>query len=204
MASRGHRSKRGMETLESSRVCRLCGQHSGISINIFDESENHVRKINAVLPIMVRHCAFSLSLSLLLSFSSLPRSLSAFVPAFVRTYVCSFLRALSSSSSSFCSSSPFLRNAPLSRIPSPIAEGARPRASLACTLVLAQQRRAHPPPSLLPSTSLRNARPVLFISYVLRALSSDSFSLSLSLRPFPPVRRFSFRLHLFRRKSTTK
>ncbi|KMQ92956.1 hypothetical protein RF55_6996, partial [Lasius niger] len=41
-----------METLESSRVCRLCGQHSGISINIFDESENHVRKINAVLPIM--------------------------------------------------------------------------------------------------------------------------------------------------------
>ncbi|XP_077268776.1 uncharacterized protein LOC143900885 [Temnothorax americanus] len=42
-----------METLESSRVCRLCGQHSGISINIFDESENHVRKINAVLPIMV-------------------------------------------------------------------------------------------------------------------------------------------------------
>lgn len=42
-----------METLESSRVCRLCGQHSGISINIFDETENHVRKINAVLPIMV-------------------------------------------------------------------------------------------------------------------------------------------------------
>ncbi|XP_011160806.2 uncharacterized protein LOC105196528 [Solenopsis invicta] len=42
-----------METLESSRVCRLCGQHSGISINIFDKSENHVRKINAMLPIMV-------------------------------------------------------------------------------------------------------------------------------------------------------
>ncbi|KAL0107149.1 hypothetical protein PUN28_015577 [Cardiocondyla obscurior] len=42
-----------METLESSRVCRLCGQHSGISINIFDENENHVRKITAVLPIMV-------------------------------------------------------------------------------------------------------------------------------------------------------
>ncbi|XP_012220929.1 uncharacterized protein [Linepithema humile] len=42
-----------METLESSRVCRLCGQHSGISINIFDENENHIRKINAVLPIMV-------------------------------------------------------------------------------------------------------------------------------------------------------
>lgn len=42
-----------METLESSRVCRLCGQHSGIAINIFDETENHVRKINAVLPIMV-------------------------------------------------------------------------------------------------------------------------------------------------------
>jgi len=71
---------RGMETLESSRMCRLCGQNSGISINIFDESENHVRKINAVLPIMVRHYAFSLSLSLSLarplapslSFSSLP------------------------------------------------------------------------------------------------------------------------------------
>ncbi|EFN62858.1 hypothetical protein EAG_08952 [Camponotus floridanus] len=42
-----------METLESSRMCRLCGQQSGISINIFDESENHVKKINAVLPIMV-------------------------------------------------------------------------------------------------------------------------------------------------------
>ncbi|XP_032687627.1 uncharacterized protein LOC116851874 [Odontomachus brunneus] len=42
-----------METLESSRVCRLCGQQSGISINIFDENENHVRKINAMLPIMV-------------------------------------------------------------------------------------------------------------------------------------------------------
>ncbi|XP_031832632.1 uncharacterized protein LOC116426981 [Nomia melanderi] len=42
-----------METLESSRVCRLCGKQSGISINIFDKNENHVRKINAVLPIMV-------------------------------------------------------------------------------------------------------------------------------------------------------
>ncbi|XP_046753265.1 uncharacterized protein LOC124416349 [Diprion similis] len=42
-----------METLESSRVCRLCGQHSGICINIFDKTENHVKKINAVLPILV-------------------------------------------------------------------------------------------------------------------------------------------------------
>lgn len=42
-----------METLEASRVCRLCGNKSGISINIFDEKESHVRKINAVLPIMV-------------------------------------------------------------------------------------------------------------------------------------------------------
>ncbi|KOC68653.1 hypothetical protein WH47_06445 [Habropoda laboriosa] len=42
-----------METLESSRVCRLCGKQSGISINIFDKNENHVKKINAVLPIMV-------------------------------------------------------------------------------------------------------------------------------------------------------
>ncbi|XP_078035057.1 uncharacterized protein LOC144469048 [Augochlora pura] len=42
-----------METLESSRVCRLCGKHSGISIDIFDKNENHVKKINAVLPIMV-------------------------------------------------------------------------------------------------------------------------------------------------------
>lgn len=43
-----------METLESSRVCRLCGKQSGISINIFDKNENHVKKINAILPIMVR------------------------------------------------------------------------------------------------------------------------------------------------------
>ncbi|XP_076757131.1 uncharacterized protein LOC143427110 [Xylocopa sonorina] len=42
-----------METLESSRVCRLCGKQSGISINIFDENENHTKKINAILPIMV-------------------------------------------------------------------------------------------------------------------------------------------------------
>ncbi|XP_033336211.2 uncharacterized protein LOC117226199 [Megalopta genalis] len=42
-----------METLESSRVCRLCGKHSGISIDIFDKNENHLKKINAVLPIMV-------------------------------------------------------------------------------------------------------------------------------------------------------
>ena len=43
-----------METLESSRVCRLCGKLSGcISINIFDKNESHVKKINAVLPIMV-------------------------------------------------------------------------------------------------------------------------------------------------------
>lgn len=44
-----------METLESSRVCRLCGKQSGISINIFDKNENHVKKINAILPIMVCH-----------------------------------------------------------------------------------------------------------------------------------------------------
>ncbi|XP_076621821.1 uncharacterized protein LOC143342145 [Colletes latitarsis] len=42
-----------METLESSRVCRLCGKQSGILINIFDKNENHVKKINAILPIMV-------------------------------------------------------------------------------------------------------------------------------------------------------
>lgn len=74
VASRGLRIARGMETLESSRVCRLCGQHSGISINIFDESENHVRKINAVLPIMVRHYTHSLSLSL-------SRSNGSFLPS---------------------------------------------------------------------------------------------------------------------------
>lgn len=34
-------------------MCRLCGNKSGISINIFDKKESHVRKINAVLPIMV-------------------------------------------------------------------------------------------------------------------------------------------------------
>lgn len=42
-----------METLESSRVCRLCGKQSGISINIFDKNESHVKKINAILPVMV-------------------------------------------------------------------------------------------------------------------------------------------------------
>lgn len=44
-----------METLESSRVCRLCGKQSGISINIFDKNESHVKKINAILPVMVCH-----------------------------------------------------------------------------------------------------------------------------------------------------
>lgn len=43
-----------METLEASHACRLCGNKSGISINIFDKKKNHIRKINAVLPIMVR------------------------------------------------------------------------------------------------------------------------------------------------------
>ncbi|XP_066597200.1 homeobox-like protein HDP1 [Prorops nasuta] len=42
-----------METLETSRVCRLCGKQSGISINIFDKNENHVKKINVMLPIVV-------------------------------------------------------------------------------------------------------------------------------------------------------
>ena len=42
-----------METLESSRICRLCGKQSGISINIFDKNESHVKKINAILPVMV-------------------------------------------------------------------------------------------------------------------------------------------------------
>ncbi|KAL2713656.1 bromodomain-containing protein -like isoform X1 [Vespula squamosa] len=42
-----------METLEASHACRLCGNKSGISINIFDKKKNHIRKINAVLPIMV-------------------------------------------------------------------------------------------------------------------------------------------------------
>ncbi|KAL2742808.1 bromodomain-containing protein -like isoform X1 [Vespula maculifrons] len=42
-----------METLEASHACRLCGNKSGISINIFDKKKNHLRKINAVLPIMV-------------------------------------------------------------------------------------------------------------------------------------------------------
>ncbi|XP_012253302.2 uncharacterized protein LOC105684495 [Athalia rosae] len=42
-----------METLESSRVCRLCGQLSTICLNIFDKNESHVKKINSVLPIMV-------------------------------------------------------------------------------------------------------------------------------------------------------
>lgn len=73
---------RGMETLESSRVCRLCGQHSGISINIFDENENHIRKINAVLPIMVC-CYLSLSfLSLFLFLSCSHSCAHSSVPSF--------------------------------------------------------------------------------------------------------------------------
>lgn len=49
---------REMETLEKSRVCRLCGKHSGISIDIFDKNDNHFKKINAILPILVsvRQC----------------------------------------------------------------------------------------------------------------------------------------------------
>ncbi|XP_043470655.1 uncharacterized protein DDB_G0287625-like [Leptopilina heterotoma] len=42
-----------METLEKSRVCRLCGKHSGISIDIFDKNDNHFKKINSILPISV-------------------------------------------------------------------------------------------------------------------------------------------------------
>ncbi|XP_058794235.1 uncharacterized protein PF3D7_0207100-like [Phymastichus coffea] len=42
-----------METLEKSRMCRLCGKQSGISVDIFDKNESHVRKINAILPILV-------------------------------------------------------------------------------------------------------------------------------------------------------
>lgn len=71
-----------METLESSRVCRLCGQQSGISINIFDESESHVRKINAVLPIMVRCSRPLLSLSLCLSLRLSAPSLSLLLRIF--------------------------------------------------------------------------------------------------------------------------
>lgn len=43
-------------------MCRLCGQQSGICINIFDKNENHVKKISAVLPILVRSLPFSLTL----------------------------------------------------------------------------------------------------------------------------------------------
>lgn len=65
-----------METLESSRVCRLCGKQSGISINIFDKNESHVKKINAVLPIVVRHmCFFTTNIHLL--------------PSYVILYACS-------------------------------------------------------------------------------------------------------------------
>ncbi|XP_008216966.1 putative leucine-rich repeat-containing protein DDB_G0290503 [Nasonia vitripennis] len=42
-----------METLEKSRNCRLCGKNSGIAVDIFDKNESHVRKINAILPILV-------------------------------------------------------------------------------------------------------------------------------------------------------
>ncbi|XP_011503778.1 PREDICTED: uncharacterized protein PFB0765w-like [Ceratosolen solmsi marchali] len=42
-----------METLEKSNMCRLCGKHLGVAIDIFDKTEDHMRKINAILPILV-------------------------------------------------------------------------------------------------------------------------------------------------------
>lgn len=42
-----------METLEACRICRLCGNHSEISINIFDKKAAIIDKIHAVLPISV-------------------------------------------------------------------------------------------------------------------------------------------------------
>lgn len=77
-------------------MCRLCGQQSGISINIFDESENHVRKINAVLPIMVRwSCSFSRSDSLSLSLSVPPLPLSSTVSVLPSVCVSPFYSLLS-------------------------------------------------------------------------------------------------------------
>lgn len=139
---------RGMETLESSGVCRLCGQHSAISINIFDESENHVRKINAVLPIMVRHYAFSLSLSLSRSHSSsLTRS---FLPS----------RPLALPFFALSQRSPFADSLLRSR------EGTRPRALRSSVLAQPRDQWASST-TLLPSpsvpshliASLRNAGP---------------------------------------------
>ncbi|XP_014211777.1 forkhead-associated domain-containing protein 1-like [Copidosoma floridanum] len=47
-----------MDTLEKSLVCRLCGKHCQISVNIFDKNENHVWKINVILPITVHEMDF--------------------------------------------------------------------------------------------------------------------------------------------------
>lgn len=103
-------------------MCRLCGQHSGISINIFDENENHIRKINAVLPIMVCYClspfppSFSLLFPLLSLSLFLMRSLSLPLSLFCsRSNACSsvpsrlFLLYESLSFSLYCSVSPSFR-----------------------------------------------------------------------------------------------
>ena len=42
-----------METLEGSRMCRLCGKQVEMANDIFDKRVNHVKKINSVLPILV-------------------------------------------------------------------------------------------------------------------------------------------------------
>lgn len=110
-----------METLESSYVCRLCGQQSGISINIFDKNENHIRKINTMLPIMV---CYVLSFSLCFSFSlcrSFARTLflSRPLPLFVLFVFLILVQApVTSPSSSVSLFSLFLSPAPFEILPS--------------------------------------------------------------------------------------
>ncbi|KAI4496822.1 hypothetical protein M0804_000632 [Polistes exclamans] len=47
-----------MDTLEESHACRICGNDSDDTTNIFDEKRDHAKKIDALLPIMVHKFDF--------------------------------------------------------------------------------------------------------------------------------------------------
>ncbi|KAI4499299.1 hypothetical protein M0802_005559 [Mischocyttarus mexicanus] len=47
-----------MDTLEKSHACRLCGYNSDDNLNIFDVEKNHIKKIHALLPIMIHEYDF--------------------------------------------------------------------------------------------------------------------------------------------------
>ncbi|XP_015172196.1 PREDICTED: uncharacterized protein LOC107064266 [Polistes dominula] len=47
-----------MDTLEESHACRICGNDSDDTTNIFDEKRDYAKKIDALLPIMVHKLDF--------------------------------------------------------------------------------------------------------------------------------------------------